>query len=119
MGAKPVIQLAPFILTKAIRHDTTWSKGPVWFYIRSNLKQWSRLGSLFDLPVISEETIPNGAFSRMKINAPKYYAKVTEVIHLDGRTISLRIKVGRRLIRKRIDNRYGGIINYLDSGRNL
>ena len=119
MGAKPVIQLAPFIMTKAIRTDTTWAKGPVWFYIYTHLKQWNKLGTYFDLPVVGEEAIPNGSFNGMRVDESKYYAKVKNVTHLDNETVSLRIKVVRRFIKKRIDNRYGGVINYLDSRTNL
>lgn len=119
MGAKPVTQLDPFIMTKVIRNDTTWMKGPVWFYIYSHLKQWNKLGTYFDLPVVSDDPIPDGALNGMKVDNSKYYARVKNVTYLDNKTVSLRIKVVRRLIDKRTDYRYGGVINYLDSKRSL
>lgn len=119
MGAKPVTQLAPFIMTKAIRNDTTWTKGPVWFYIYTHLRQWSKLGTYFDLPVVGDSTISNGVFNGMKVDAAKYYAEVKNVKRIDQTTVCLRIKVGRRFKEKRVDYRYGGVINYLDSDRDL
>lgn len=119
MGARYVIQLAPFIMTKAIRNDTTWSKGPVWLYIFTHLKQWSKLGTYFDLPIVAENNIMNGTFNGLKVEAAKYYAKVKNVDYIDNKTACLRIKVVRRFKKKRVDYRYGGVINYLDSERTL
>ena len=114
MGAKPTIQLAPFIITKTIRNESNWSKGPVWFYIYTHLKEWNRLGEYFDLPIILEDEIVPMAFQGLKVEDPWYYAVVQRVTPINKKTVCLHIRVDRRLLEKKVDYRYGGMINYLD-----
>ena len=113
MGAKPVVELAPFIMTKATRTDTVWIKGPIWFYIFTHLKQWSKLGTRFDLPIISEENLAPSSLVGMRIADSRYTAEVEDVTYLGNKTVLLRIKIRRRAVKKETDYRYGGVINYL------
>lgn len=117
MGAKPVIQLNPFIATKSSKNDVHWLRNIIWFFIFTNMKRWSRKGTRFDLPIISDREMPFSLFSDMKIDSPGVYARVSVEKYLSGKTLTLRVKVKRRLIKKKVDYRYGGLMANLDSAR--
>lgn len=117
MGAKPVIQLNPFIATKNSTNDVHWLRNIIWFFIFTNMKRWSRKGTRFDLPVIADKEVPFSLFADMKIDSPEVYARVSLDKYLSCKTVTLRIKVKRRVLKKKVDYRYGGLMANLDSVR--
>jgi hypothetical protein len=126
MGAKPVHQLAPYIITDYTRESISpkrkksdRTKAAVWVYIHSNLKRWWKLSTRLELLIISDRPCRGHMFNNLKVERQYYYAVVTEVDELDHNQFLLHIKVKRRLTKKKLDYHYGGAINYLDSYGNF
>lgn len=98
MGAKPVIQLPPFEITRRDVHSYVPKTivGPVYAHIYSHIVFWYRSGDNFELPVFNKEGIPPGIMYELKIRNNSYRCKVKFLSQPDDNTVLLKLKITRK-----------------------
>lgn len=111
MGAKQTLQATPYIYTG--------SADKVWAYIKGRTRFWYQKSTRVHLPVISDEHILPSKFYHMRVDTGRYVAQVINVTQMDPKTIVLTIELKRRFIKKKMDYRYGGIVNFIGSARDF
>jgi len=126
MGTKPVHQADPFIITKNIRgslplmrKDSDRVRASIWIHIYSNLKEWQKKGSKVSLTVTMDQQYQLENLKYMKIHRSYHSAEITGVEQSDDCEFILHIKIRRLSFWKKVDYRYGGVLNYLDSRGNF